>query len=83
MKIRYFAWVREQIGLEEEELALPDSVATVADLIDFLRSRDDQYAAAFENDDTIRCALDKVHVEPCQPLKNAQEAAFFPPMTGG
>ena len=33
MKARYFAWVRERVGLTEEEIAPPASVATVAELI--------------------------------------------------
>lgn len=32
MKLVYFAWVRERIGKPEEEVELPASVATVADL---------------------------------------------------
>ena len=34
MKAVYFAWVRERIGLAEEELSLPENVKTVAELVD-------------------------------------------------
>ena len=47
MKAVYFAWVRERIGLSEEEIAPPREVATVRQLIDWLSARGDGYAAAF------------------------------------
>lgn len=83
MNIRYFAWVRERVGLEEEEIDLPASVSTVADLITHLKSLDENHAAAFEEEDAIRVALDQEHVETDASLEGAREVAFFPPMTGG
>jgi sulfur-carrier protein len=83
MKARYFAWVREQIGRNEEEIAPPPSVATVADLIVWLKQRGENYAAAFADAASIRAALDRRHVKPEASLAGATEVAFFPPMTGG
>jgi len=83
MKIRYFAWVRERIGKPEEDLAIPDDVATVEQLIAWLSQRGEEYAYAFENPRVIRAAIDRVHVKPQAPLTGASEIAFFPPMTGG
>jgi sulfur-carrier protein len=83
MRLVYFAWVRERIGLAEEEVELPPGIATVADLAGWLRGRGENYAHAFENPAVVRAALDRVHVKPDTPLGTAREAAFFPPMTGG
>ncbi|MEP0232620.1 molybdopterin converting factor subunit 1 [Roseibium sp.] len=83
MKIRYFAWVREKVGVDKETLDLPGSVTSVTHLIEFLKARDERYATAFEEQDAIRVALDQMHVEHDEPLGNVQEVAFFPPMTGG
>lgn len=83
MKAVYFAWVRERIGLAEEEIAPPREVATVRQLIDWLSARGDGYAAAFANPGTIRAAIDKAHAGPNAPIGTAREIAFFPPMTGG
>ena len=83
MNIRYFAWVRERVGVEEETIELPSSVATVADLITPPKTLDDNHDAAFEEEDAIRVALDQMHVETDAVLGNAREVAFFPPMTGG
>jgi molybdopterin synthase sulfur carrier subunit len=83
MKALYFAWVRERIGLAEEEIAPPRDVVTVRELIQWLSARDEGYAAAFANPATIRAALDKTHAAPDAPIGAAREIAFFPPMTGG
>ena len=83
MRILYFAWVRERIGKSEENLEPPASARTVADLIDWLSSRGEEYAHAFEKASVIRTAIDKVHVKPDTAIAGAKEIAFFPPMTGG
>jgi molybdopterin synthase sulfur carrier subunit len=79
----YFAWVRERIGLAEEELSPPAEVRTVAELMAWLAGRGETYAHAFENAAVIRTALDRTHVKHDAPLGAAREVAFFPPMTGG
>jgi sulfur-carrier protein len=83
VKLLYFAWVRERIGKPEEEVDLPAGVATVADLVAWLRGRGDEYAHAFDNPRVIRAAIDHAHVKPETSIGNAREIAFFPPMTGG
>jgi molybdopterin synthase sulfur carrier subunit len=83
MKIRYFAWVRERVGKPEEDVELPAGVSTVAQLVEWLAGRGEEYAHAFENRKSIRAAIDRTHVRPDAPLGTASEIAFFPPMTGG
>lgn len=83
MKLLYFAWVRERIGVGEETVDLPGNIDTVADLKAWLASRDEGYAYALEDPDIIRVALDKKLVGDDQALGTSQEAALFPPMTGG
>ena len=83
MKLRYFAWVRERVGCDEEEIDLPDAVTDVAGLIAWLAARDEGYAAAFAEPEAVRAALDQTHVEHDSALSGAREVAFFPPMTGG
>ena len=83
MKVRYFAWVRERVGLAEEDIDLPASIATIADLVAWLTKRGEGYAYAFENPKVIRAAVDKSHVRADAPIRGASEIAFFPPMTGG
>lgn len=83
MKLRYFAWVREKVGLETENVDLPSNVVCVADLIAWLQSRGDGYADAFAEPETIRVALDQTHAEHDTPIGTPDEIALFPPMTGG
>lgn len=83
MKMLYFAWVRERVGTGEETLDVPKDIATAGALKAWLAARDKGYAYAFEDPAIIRVALDKTLVEDETPLAGANEAAFFPPMTGG
>ena len=83
MKAVYFAWVRERVGLPEEEIDPPAEIVTVSDLIGWLARRGENYAYAFERASVIRAAIDRAHVKPQAPIAGAREIAFFPPMTGG
>jgi len=83
MKVKYFAWVRERIGISEEVVEPPAGVRTVDDLIGWLSQRGETYAYAFEKPKVIRAAIDHTHVKPDTMIAGAREIAFFPPMTGG
>jgi sulfur-carrier protein len=83
MKLKYFAWVRERVGKAEETVDLPANVHTVADLMNWLAKRGEDYAHAFETPRVIRAAIDHTHVKPEATISGAREIAFFPPMTGG
>lgn len=79
--VLYFAWVRERIGVPKERLQ--SSAATVAELVDELRAREERYQAAFADPSALRVAVDQELVDFDAPLAGAREVAFFPPMTGG
>ena len=79
--VLYFAWVRERIGLPRERIET--EAATVADLVEELRGREDRYAAAFADLRALRVALDQKLADFASPLAGVREVAFFPPMTGG
>ena len=81
MDVLYFAWVRERIGLPREKI--DTSAATVAELVDELRAREERYAAAFADTSALRVALDQELSDFAAPLAGVREVAFFPPMTGG
>lgn len=82
-KLIYFAWVRERIGKPEEEVTLPETVKTVADLLGWLKSRGEGYENALAHPEVIRVAINQEHVEHREPVAGAREIALFPPMTGG
>jgi len=83
LKLVYFAWVRERVGRPEEIADVPADIATIGDLVRWLKGRGEEYAYAFENEGVVRAAVDHVHVKPDAALAGAREVAFFPPMTGG
>jgi molybdopterin synthase sulfur carrier subunit len=81
VKILYFTWVRERIGLPSEELE--NRSGTVRDLIEDLRAREERYAAAFADLSALRVAVDQQLTDFDASIEGASEVAFFPPMTGG
>jgi molybdopterin synthase sulfur carrier subunit len=83
VKIHYFAWVRERIGVKEEDIALPAGIATVGELVDWLKGRGPEYEHALAEPKAIRVALDRVHAGRDAPIAGVKEVALFPPMTGG
>lgn len=81
MDVLYFAWVRERIGLPKDRVET--QAATVRDLVEELRAREERYEAAFADLSALRVAIDQELVDFDAPLAGAREVAFFPPMTGG
>jgi len=82
-RILYFAWLRERMGRAEEDVPLPPGVATVGGLVVLLRGRDAGGAAAFAHPALVRAAVNQEFATPETPVRDADEVAFFPPVTGG
>ncbi|NVJ92409.1 MAG: molybdopterin converting factor subunit 1 [Methylocystaceae bacterium] len=83
MKVLYFAWLRTKIGCAEEEISLPENVKTVADVLDLLRTKGDAYVEALGEDKVIRVAVNQDYAPLDHPVKQGDEFAIFPPVTGG
>ncbi|WP_439596117.1 molybdopterin converting factor subunit 1 [Falsiroseomonas sp.] len=83
MKILYFAWVRQRVGLAEEEVAPPADVRDVAGLVAWLATRSPGHASAFADPRQIRAAVNQDFASPDQAVAASDEVAFFPPVTGG
>ncbi len=83
MRILYFAWLRERIGLSEEQVEPPSGTASVGDLVAWLRSRGAGYAEALADTSRVRCAVNQDFATPEGPVRDGDEIAFFPPITGG
>jgi molybdopterin synthase sulfur carrier subunit len=83
MKLLYFAWLREKIGLAEEDIVVPAGVSDVAGLVAWLQTRGPGYVAAFAQANLVRCAVDQDFAQADAPIAGAKEIAFFPPVTGG
>jgi molybdopterin synthase sulfur carrier subunit len=83
MKLIYFAWLRSRIGTAEEQIEKPATVHTVADLLSWLKTRGDGYAAALADLTVVRVAVNQNYVGLDHPLTGGDEVALFPPVTGG
>ena len=83
IRVLYFALLRERMGRAEEGIPLPPGVATVGDLATWLRERDAAGASAFAPGSPVRAAVNQDFAKPDTPVRDGDEVAFFPPVTGG
>jgi molybdopterin converting factor subunit 1 len=83
MRVLYFAWVRQRVGVAEEEVSPPPEVRDVAGLVAWLAERSPGHAAAFAQARQIRAAVNQEFARPDAPVRAGDEVAFFPPVTGG
>ena len=83
MDVLYFAWLRQKIGAHMETVTPPESVTTVAELVDWLRQQSPGHADAFANAKFVRAAVNHEFATPDTAVGPGDEVAFFPPVTGG
>ena len=83
LELRFFASLREALGISQEEITIPDTVKTIANLRTHLIERGNPWAEVLAENKVLRCALNQVMVDASTPLKENAEVAFFPPVTGG
>ena len=83
MRLLYFAWLRARIGHAEEEMSLPAGVCDVAGLLEWLRGRGGAYAEALRDLSVVRVAVNQDYVGREHPVRDGDEVALFPPVTGG
>ena len=75
IKVRYFASLRDRMGRSEDQVSFDKDAPTVADLWNKLS--DDPIA------ENILVAVNMEYTDTAHELKNGDEVAFFPPVTGG
>ena len=83
MKILYFSWLKEKIGLNSQEIIKPENVETVGDLIAFLKEKSENHKNAFSDLNSIKVAVNQEFADLEKKIKEKDEIAFFPPVTGG
>lgn len=79
--IRYFASIRETIGVASE--VLETEADTLGALRDQLIASGGAYARCLARGCAVRMALNQVMSDEAAALVEAAEVAFFPPVTGG
>ena len=82
IKILYFASFRERLGTTTEELA-DTQLNQVGDVLAQLRNREGVWKELFAEPQTVMVAVNQEMADPSTPVKDGDEVAFFPPVTGG
>ncbi|MBR8238939.1 molybdopterin converting factor subunit 1 [Burkholderia sp. AU42008] len=83
IQLKFFASVREALGVADEETDVPDSVTTVGDVRAWLRVRGGAWADTLAEGRALRMACNHEMTGPDTRLTEGCEVAFFPPVTGG
>lgn len=83
IKILYFAGLREATGCAGESLALPAGVTDVQGVLDLLRARGGAWAEALAETKRVRAAVNQDLAGVRSAVRDGDELAFFPPVTGG
>jgi molybdopterin synthase sulfur carrier subunit len=81
--ILYFARLREALGKASEQLALSPGVGDVGSLREALLSRGGPWAQELAQSKNVRMAVNQDMASAETPIKDGDEVAFFPPVTGG
>ncbi len=82
IRLRYFASVREKLGVAEEWVTLPDNVETVGDVRLFLMKRGGVWSDVLSAGQ-LKMACQLQMAQPDTKVTEECEIAFFPPVTGG
>jgi molybdopterin synthase sulfur carrier subunit len=83
INILYFARIKESVNYSSENIDLPNDVATVTALKNYLALRGENWANLFNGKQVIRAAINHALVDDMATINAGDEVAFFPPVTGG
>lgn len=79
--LQFFARYREALGTGQEQLAWNDSRDTLRAVRDELVARGDAWSVL--NESRLMCARNQEMCNLDEPVRDGDEIAFFPPVTGG
>ena len=80
--LRYFASLRETLGTGLEQVELPDDIGDLAGLTRWLQGRDANWEQALA-DKRLHVAINQQIVTADAAVRDGDEVAWFPPVTGG
>ena len=83
IQLKYFASVREALGMADEAVELPAGIATVGDVRAWLRVRGGIWNETLAEGRALRMACNHVMTNAGTRVTEGCEVAFFPPVTGG
>ncbi len=83
VKVLYFASLKEFLQRSEDTVEIPQSVKTVEDLKSLLAQSNPLLKEAFNKFPRLRCSVNQEMASDKTPVKDGDEVAIFPPVTGG
>jgi molybdopterin converting factor subunit 1 len=83
LRLLYFARLRERFGLGNETVEAPAEVTDVAGLLAWLAGRGPVWTEELAAGRPYRLAVNQEIVGAATPLRDNDEVAIFPPVTGG
>jgi molybdopterin synthase sulfur carrier subunit len=83
VRLVYLARLREALGAPGEALSLPAGTTTVQALLDELRGRGGAFAHELAPERAFRVAVNHTLVGRDAAVRDGDEVALFPPVTGG
>lgn len=81
IQVLFFAQLREQLGCEGLKLE-PEGLASVAQVREALLIRHPEWRSALGRD-SLLLAVNQTLAKAEQPVRDGDEVAFMPPVTGG
>ena len=82
IRVLYFASFRERLHTDSEEVEA-EGIANLSFLLGLLRQREGVWRELFAEDQIVMMAVNQEMGDPHTPVKEGDEVAFFPPVTGG
>lgn len=83
IKILYFSRIKEALGCGEEKFELDSTMKTAKDLLLALRRRGEPWNSVFDAEQVLLVAINQEIADPGADIRDGDEVAFFPPVTGG
>ena len=81
--VLYFASLREQLSIEKEQIEPAPDLSTIAALKGLLIARGGVWQQAFEGSIPLLVSINQQMATDGSAIKEGDEIAFFPPVTGG
>lgn len=81
--IKYFARLSESLGMKSEEIEFNQASNSVESLMQSLVARGEPWSTEFSTENKILVAVNHELSNRQATLKQDDEVAFFPPVTGG
>lgn len=83
MQINYLTWLRNKVGVPEEQMSLPENVRTIADLLDLLEARGENYRTLFSARSVIFSSVNGKLCDHNYTICDNDEVSFFSAIVGG